>query len=84
MVEVERWSVHPLRRQRGSALLLSVMRPRVAQVGLFPTIFGADEGAGEKALLEADDGNACRRRFLLGGIVMALSCCLTTSAGGNP
>jgi hypothetical protein len=84
MVEVERWPAHPLHRQRGSALLSSMVRPRVAQVGLFPAIFGANGGAGAKALLEADVGDACGRRFLLGGIVMALPCYPTTSAGGNP
>jgi hypothetical protein len=49
-----------------------VVQPRVAQVSLFPAVFGAGGGAGAKALLEADDGDACGCRFLLGGIVMAL------------
>jgi hypothetical protein len=50
MVEVERWSAHPLRRQRGLALVFSMVRPRVAQVGLFPAIFGANGGAGKPCL----------------------------------
>jgi hypothetical protein len=54
------------------ALLSSVVRPRVPQVVLLPAVFGASRGVGVKALLEADDGDACGHRFLLGGIVMAL------------
>jgi hypothetical protein len=84
MVEVERWSAHPLRRQRGLALLLSVVRPRVAQVRFFPAILGANGGAGAKALLEAGDGDACGRRSLLGGIVMALPLLLHHQRRGKP
>jgi hypothetical protein len=51
---------------------MCMVRPRVAQVGLFPAIFGANGGVGAKALLEADDGDDCGCLFLLGGIVMAL------------
>jgi hypothetical protein len=43
----------------------------VAQVDLL-AVSGAGGGAGAKALLEANVGDACRRRFLLGGIIMAL------------
>jgi hypothetical protein len=39
MVKVERWSAHPLRRQRFLALLSSMVQPRVAQVDLFPMVF---------------------------------------------
>jgi hypothetical protein len=69
---VERWSAHLLCWQRGLALLLSVAQPRVAKVGLYRRVFGAGGCSRAKALLEADDGNACGCRFLLGGIVMAL------------
>jgi hypothetical protein len=47
-------------------------------------IFGANGGAGAKALLEASNGDARGRRFLLGGIVMVLSVLPHHQHGGKP
>jgi hypothetical protein len=44
----------------------------MTQGSFFLADFGAGERARAKALLEADDSDACRRRYLLGGVVMAL------------
>lgn len=71
LVLVERRAVYPLRQQRGSAHLSTAVRPTETQL----CSFLAESGAG---------GNACGRRHLLGGVVMALFVLPTSSAGGNP
>jgi hypothetical protein len=83
MVEVERRSTQPF-LDIGSALFLSVVQPRVAKDCPFPVDLRADGCPGEKALLEADNGDVCGRRLLPVGVVMALSMLPLLERGGNP
>jgi hypothetical protein len=84
MVEVERWSAQPLRRQRCLALLSSVVRPRVAQVGFFRRYLGLTEVPGRKPCLKLAMATPAGAVPSLGASSWHCPCCLTTSAGGNP
>jgi hypothetical protein len=56
----------------------------MTQGSFFLEDFGAGDQDRAKALLEADDSDACGRRYLVGGIVMVLFVLPTSSTGENP
>jgi hypothetical protein len=61
-----------------------VLRPRVAQVGLFSAIFGVNGGAGLKPCFKLTMAMPAGDVSSLGALSWHCPCCSTTSAGGNP